>query len=301
MVVNSCRNGTVVREVVGEDVTVVCWTGHAHDQPSVATLSDAAHRKAFDRFAFVSDWQRAMYCRHFGIAPERTTVLRNAIARPFERAYAPAEAILSHKAEPPTIAYTSTPYRGLDLLLQSFPEIRRRVPGVRLKVFSDMKVYRVDSDQEQERFGDLYAQCRDTEGVDHVGTIPQTALAEALKSVTVLAYPNTYPETSCISVMEAMAMGLFVVTSELAALPETAAGFGQLVPFVRDLEVFKQGFTDAVVGSLQHAMAVESWSAELDLRRQVAHANREYTWGYRADEWASWLYPLVAEKSLVLA
>ena len=37
------------------------------------------------------------------------------------------------------------------------------------------------------------------EGVEYVGSVSQVELAAALKGAMVLAYPNTFAETSCIS------------------------------------------------------------------------------------------------------
>jgi hypothetical protein len=38
----------------------------------------------------------------------------------------------------PVLFYTSTPFRGLDVLLNCFPRIRQSVPDVRLRIFSSM-------------------------------------------------------------------------------------------------------------------------------------------------------------------
>ncbi|WP_333383424.1 glycosyltransferase [Microcoleus sp. POL10_C6] len=137
--------------------------------------------------------------------------------------------IFSQKSLPPILAYTSTPFRGLDILLKVFPAIRQAFPGTTLKVFSSMKVHQIDDNDNQLFCGQLYRQCQGTEGVEYVGSIPQPELLRQLRSVAVLAYPNTYLETSSIAVMEAMASGCRIVTSELAALPETTAGFARLV------------------------------------------------------------------------
>jgi glycosyltransferase involved in cell wall biosynthesis len=98
---------------------------------------------------------------------------------------------------------------------------------VRLKVFSSLKVYQVT--KEREEWEPLYRRCAEAAGVDYVGSLTQPELPRELPSVNILEYPNTFAETSCISVMEALASGCFVVTSNWGYLPETTAGFARLI------------------------------------------------------------------------
>ncbi len=231
VVQNMAGQARPLRHALGPKTRLILWTQHAHDQPAVQPLRDPAERDAYDALVFVSDWQRAMYREHFGPDPRRLFVLRNGISPAFQDLFAEGETILTAKARPPVLAYTSMPYRGLELLLQAFPRIRAAVPDVTLQVFSGMQLYGVAGAEDQERFGKLYERCRETEGVDYVGSVPQPELARRLRAAAVLAYPNTFPETSCIAVLEAMAAGCQVVTSALGALPETAGGFARLIPF----------------------------------------------------------------------
>ena len=89
-----------------------------------------------------------------------------------------------------------------------------------------MQVYGVTA--QQDNYSALYQKAKETPQINYIGSLPQLQLAAALRKCSIFAYPNIFPETSCISVMEAMAAGLFVITSELGALPETCLNMAKI-------------------------------------------------------------------------
>jgi hypothetical protein len=105
--------------------------------------------------------------------------------------------------------------------------------------------------------------------------------------------------------MEAMASGCRIVTSELAALPETTAGFARLVSMSGvenlasvtnwnragkpDWEGYTRRFLEATVGVLKENLGAGGATAENHLRQQVEYINRGCTWSVRAREWVEWL------------
>ncbi|HSZ58751.1 MAG TPA: glycosyltransferase family 4 protein [Tepidisphaeraceae bacterium] len=274
--------------VLAPRTRLISWQQHAADQPAVQFLRDPVRRDAYDAFAMVSRWQLEKYQAEFGIDPPRMGVMRNAVGFAFEKQFGPGEAILPHKGRPPVLAYTSTPFRGLDVLLEVFPRIRQAVPGTRLKVFSSTAVYQTEQARDEAGYGHLYRRCREIDGVEYIGSLPQPQLARALRGVWVLAYPNTFAETSCISVMEAMASGCRVVTTELAALPETCAGFARLV---RAWPTSRQYFDDFVAQTVEVLReALEQPAAvEPQLRAAVNYINDSATWDLRARQWTQWI------------
>ena len=158
-----------------------------------------------------------------------------------------------------------------------FPLIPR---PARLQVFSDMGTYLTGPTDSQ--FQALYEQCRATPGIEHVGTLAQPTLAEALRAVSILAYPCTFPETGCIAALEAMAAGCAIVSSDLGALAETTAGHALLVDPGEDWSSFGARYLtalDLVMASVLSPPGINR------LWNQVRFVNETATWSKRAGEW----------------
>jgi protein O-GlcNAc transferase len=288
-------HGKYLKAAVGENVRLVLLAQDAAGEPLMEPLLDPIERDAFDGMAMVSDWQMAGHRRQYGIAPERMRVLRNAIGPSFENLFGDGRGILPRKAWPPILAYTSAPYRGLSLLLDAFGPIHASVPGARLRVFSSMKVYQQSARADAQKYGALYERCEKMDGVEYVGGLAQPELARQLMEVSILAYANNYPETSSIAVMEGMAAGCRVVTSDRGALPETCGGFGRLVSCDQSAEQFAERYAEEVVAALKEMRDQPAATEDL-LQRQVAWVNRECIWKKKAEEWIDWLSGLAAHR-----
>ena len=280
VVVLNSASGQQLR-AAGVAAPLALWSQHAADQPAVQALAGAEERRAWDAFCLVSRWQAERYAAAFGIPAERIAIMRNAAAAAFqglERRGPP----FFRAGAPPVLAYTSTPFRGLAILLMAFPEIRAAVPGCRLRVYSSMGVYQVAEAADDYRI--LYELTRALPGAEYVGSLPQTALAEALAEADILAYPNVFVETSCISVMEAMAAGCLVASSTLGALPETTAGFGFLMDASADAVGMARDFARLLVALIRRAREQPD-QFEDHLQRQRSQARAAYDWAARAQDW----------------
>ncbi len=269
---------------LGVSTRLILWSQQATDQKDMQELRQPEERAAWSAYFLVSDWQARSYASDFGVPHERIAVLRNAAAPVFQSLARRAEPFF-RTGRPPVLVYTSTPFRGLLLALVSFPLIRAAIPGCRLRVFSSMGVYQVTPEQEP-IYQVLYALARDLPGVEYGASVSQTALAAALAEADMLAYPNVFPETSCIAVMEAMAAGCVICTTNLGALPETTAGFGFLMDLPTDLIMMAQTFASLLVSAYREACAQPDRFDEL-IARQREHVRERYNWARRAREWSA--------------
>jgi len=278
---------TKLGQAVGFDVPLVLWTHHAHDQSAISALNRLNERKRWAGFAFVSYWQRDCYERQFSIRREKSSVLRNAVSPAFA-GVSQAQPWFSTGA-PPILFYTSTPFRGLEVLLKAFPVIRNALPGTRLRVYSSMTVYQKSA--ADDAYGHLYRQCQSTDGVDYVGSVGQSLLAGELAPAAALAYPSTFAETSCIAALEAMAVGASVFTTKLGALPETTNGLAELVDWQPNAKLLAESFADMAINVLSE-MQKDPSQAAVRRAERIKFIRDNYQWPPRARAWSEWLSQL---------
>lgn len=290
VIVLAMAAGQRIRPQVPAGVPMVLWCHLAADQSKVAPLSEKAEQDSWSGFVMVSQWQVENYVGMLGVPAERAHVIGNAVS-PAVAARDPGPAWYE-TGKPPVLIYTSTPFRGLDHLLMSFPSIKARVPDVTLKVYSAMKLY---GQTEADPFECFYELARALDGVEYKGVVSQAQLAEEIHGTAALTYPSVFAETSCIAVMEAMAAGAEILTTELGALPETMHGFGQAMP-IHGLGVsFINPYVDMVVNALETARANPEAAARRR-RQQTEFVREHYVWDARARQWLALAEELIAKE-----
>lgn len=188
----------------------------------------------FDRILCLSEWHRGFFLHTYPTVHEdQVLVTRNGIDP--ERFLAPQG--MPRKRN--LMVFSSSPNRGLPVLLWNFREIRRRVPDAELEIYYGFDTWetmaRKSGAQDQlEEIARYRAMIREAER-EHGGAVrwrgkqPQNVLADAFLRAKVWGYLTDFPETSCISAMEAMAAGCAPVCSRWAALEETVGRHGILI------------------------------------------------------------------------
>jgi len=253
----------------------IFWTGDAFDQPFLTGFSDGDRRAEIDLVMLQSEWQIETFHAHLGIP--LPGVVRTALGTAASAQVPPGPEPAGLR--PRRLAYASTPFRGLDVLLQVFPRIRAACPEAELDVFSSMQVYGVSETDDRKAFDALY-QRADQPGVTLVGSLPQFELAARLQRARVLAYPNHYAETFCIAAAEAQAAGCAVVTSALGALPETVGRAGICIPGDPRSAAYQDAFVQACVTLLTDEARWREMSESA-----VAQASARYSWPAIAERW----------------
>jgi glycosyltransferase involved in cell wall biosynthesis len=274
----------------GITVPLILWTMHLPDFGPMRELHKRTERSAWLGYVFVSQWQREQFIHYYGIEPNKTHVLLNAIAPSFEEL--PIRRPWFEVGSPPILVYTSTPFRGLAILLDAFVAIRNAIPEAKLRIFSGMTTYQAP--EQDQVFMALYDKARNIEQVDLIGPISQPTLANEIIMAAALAYPSIYPETSCIAAMEAMSCGASIFTTRLGALPETVGSYGQYVDYSDDHQFLTKSYADLMITSLRYMMDNQDICARLRAE-QASFVRKNLTWANRALEWDRLLTSMTQE------
>lgn len=257
---------------------LVYWNQLSYDQEIVQYLKYPQNVNRIDYFVFVSFWQAEQFRKIFQIPGEKIRVIKNAHSNCSKKVLTP---LTKSKLK---LCYTSTPWRGLDVLLRAWEILNPQ--DCELHVFSSCKIYGKDFASEDSKYEFLYDWCKKLPNVVYRGSIPNSELRKELVEFDILAYPNTFEETSCISVIEALATGLRVVTSSLGALPETTEGFSRMYQYVDNREKHAQLFAK-VLG--EEVIKLRSGELYNNLKKQQDIYNERWSWNSRIDDWMNFL------------
>ncbi|MCM2441747.1 glycosyltransferase family 4 protein [Agrobacterium vitis] len=280
VVVVSVALGVKFRQVVPKHIPMVLYCHHAADQVSVSTLRNAEERAVWDAFVMVSDWQLNDYAKVFGVEPTRAAVIGNAVSPAFlERPLQPAWFEIG---APPVLTYTSTAFRGLEILLLAFPSIRARLSGAELKIFSGININTADGLNDPNAY--LYEVARSLAGVTHHGSVSQKKLADVMGNAAALTYPSIFAETFCIAAVEALASGAEVLTTRLGALPDVLNGLGQFMNMAPSQRQLAQNYIEFASEALA-AMKRDPAAAAARRQERTQYVRTHFTWARRAQQW----------------
>jgi len=268
-----------------DDKINILWNQINIDQASVETFINDRYLNKIDYIVYVSHWQYEKFRYRFPIPEQKSVVIKNAVLEiPF--------AIKPKKIK---LIYTSTPWRGLDVLLDAFELLDR--DDVELDIYSSTIIYGSDFyDKANLSFVELFDRASKMKNVNYFGYASNSDVRYALQQAHIFAYPCTWEETSCMSAIEAGMAGLSIVTTNLGALFETLSEWPTYVCW----ETNRANLTKKFAHELN--LAIEDYwleSTQLRLSKQQDFFCRFWSWEARAKNWISFLDSATARKTLI--
>lgn len=185
--------------------------------------------------------------------------------------------------DPYRIIYTSSPDRGLASVLKVLRRVREFEPRVNL-----VAAYGFDNIDRCEgpHWRKVKAECLALMGQPNVrwlGRVPQRALYREFLQAGVWLYPTAFTETSCISCMEAQALGAVPVTNPLWALKDNVRHGVFLHGDPANDPLCRARYAGEVLRlARDHALQ------EAIRKDMVPWARQRFAWERVADDWEGW-------------
>ena len=248
----------------------ICWVHDIWLSPNQYIKHDRV-----DKFVVLSPWHRAFFCSHHQIPADKCIVIGDAIELSRFENQLPKE-----KGR---LIYSSSPDRGLEILLRLFPRIKKEVPEANLHIYYGMYNWKEaikvrNNPVEVSRMRQIEELMKQNGVFDH-GRIGQKQLAQEFLKSELWAYPTFFTETFCITAIESMAAGVPIVTTDLAALNTTVGKNGIMLngdPWSPD---YQNKFVSHCVELLTKKGL---WTSYSEKGKEVA---KQHTWGNVTNQW----------------
>ena len=265
----------------------ILWQKNSYDQPNLAPwFKDQSNHHKYDWYVFNSHWTFEKFRIAFDLPTEKCVVIKNGIENiePIPTTY--------RKGDPIKIIHQNTPWRGLNVLLGAMQLVKN--PLISLDVYSSTEVYgKQFYDANDKYYQTLYEQAESLPNVNYIGYKPNEYIRKHIKDYRMYVYPSIWEETSCISLLECMAGGLYCITTNLGALFETGAEFPIYVPYSDNYKSLSKKFAQVIDAA---ADSLNDINIQSHLKLQIDYVNRFYNWNKQGAAWTNFLIGAINAK-----
>jgi len=264
---------------LNENKIKLLWIHDSPHQIDNEHLKDGGWRK-FHKMIFISHHQMEEYVREYSIPYSHCVVMKHAL-EPIKLQPKPNNKI--------SLIYTSTPHRGLDILVNVFERLCKEYDNLELKVHSSYNIYVMTERQKNYEETSLYQRMEKHPNIKNIGYVSNDELKKSLASSHIFPYPSTYRETFCLALLEAMSAGLLCVHPNYACLPETASNWTMMYAYHEDKAIHEQIFYEHLKKAIN---IVNTKNVQRKLKYQSKYVNHFYNWETRTQEWIDFLKSL---------
>lgn len=147
------------------------------------------------------------------VPDEKFAIVPNGLERYFDP---------SIEKDPYLIINTSSPDRSLDVLPKLFKEIKKRVPQAKCSWAYGWDNFDNTYSSDAKKMAwkaQIQAEMKDA-GIEDLGRLTQAEVGKLYQKASIFAYPSTFAEIFCISVLKAQGAGAIPITTDFAAFKE---------------------------------------------------------------------------------
>ena len=265
---------------LSKDKINILWQKNAPNQPNIEPwFSIPDNHKKYDWYVFNSHWNYEKYRYMFNVPTHKCHVIKNGVTS------FPAIKKYHKKGDTLRMIFHPTPWRGLNVLLATMQLLEKE--NIELDVYSSCEIYGKEFKEDNDsQYIDLYQQAHELKNVNYIGYRPNDFILKKLPYYHMFAYPNIWEETSCISLLECMAAGLYCIVTNYGALYETGAEFPVYVNYETNLKNLAYQFAEGIkiCRDTLHEPVINQHLIE-----QQKYVKRYYSWDKKKIEWTNFL------------
>ena len=224
---------------------------HIHDlpeDPETNHIKNAESRDRFHKIVFCGNWQYNNFVTKLNIPQNDKLIVIDNPINPIAYMPKPKDEI--------RLIYTSTPQRGLALLVPVFEKLCETHDNIYLDVFSSFDIYGWSDSNAP--FKELFEKCKNHPKIVYHGFQPNSVVREALQKAHIFAYPSIWQECNSCATIEAMSAGLLCLHPNYAGLSDTTGGLTAMYQYDENPNLHANKFYHLLNNAIQYVNLEET-------------------------------------------